>query len=94
LIVSVPQDTRDAETIMASVESEFRRACEAQRDFLDWRKKSHEATFAEWLQHYCEMIAESKPWAASYQRIHSEFPHLMDRLHTLLSPIQHEILGD
>jgi hypothetical protein len=42
---NAPQDTRDAETIMASVESEFRRAREAQRNFLDWRKKSHEATF-------------------------------------------------
>jgi hypothetical protein len=94
LMGNAPQDTRDAETIMASVESEFRRAREAQRNFLDWRKKSHEATFVEWLQHYSEMVAASEPWAASYQRIRSEFPDLMDQLHALLLPIQREILDD
>jgi hypothetical protein len=39
-------------------------------------------------------IAQGEPCAASYQRIRSEFPQLMDRLHNILLPIQHEIFGD
>src|SRR5437588_8208931 len=49
-------DTRDANTLMAEVAAEFRRACEAQRDFLDWYRTPHEATFAEWLRRYSEMV--------------------------------------
>jgi hypothetical protein len=40
------------------------------------------------------LVAASEPWAASYQRIRSEFPDLMDQLHALLLPIQREILDD
>ena len=60
-------DTRDANTLMAEVSAEFRRACEAQRDFLDWYRTPHEATFAEWLRRYSETVAECEPWAASYE---------------------------
>jgi hypothetical protein len=90
----LPPDTRDAETILASVESEFRRACEAQRDFLVWRANSPEAAFAESLRRYGEMVSKSEPWAASYRRISSAFPHLMDQVHELLLPIQREIFGE
>jgi|SRR5437763_9656556 len=86
-------DTRDANTLMAEVSAEFRRACEAQRDFLDWYQTPHEATFAEWLRRYSEMVAGAEPWAASYERIRSKFPHKMDQLHALLLPIQQEIFG-
>jgi hypothetical protein len=85
---------RDAETIMAEVEEEFRRACEAQRSFMDWCRKSHDAPFAEWLGRYGEMSTESEPWAASYQRIRSEYPQLMDRLHKILLPIQRNIFKE
>jgi hypothetical protein len=87
----LPPDTRDAETIMASVEAEFRRACKAQQDFLTWYNHEHHASFAEKMRRYGEMVTESEPWAASYRRISLEFPHLMDRLHALLLPIQVEI---
>ena len=86
-------DTRDANTLMTEVAAEFRRACVAHREFLDWYRTPHEATFAEWLRRYSEMVAECEPWAASYERIRSRFPDRMDLLHALLLPIQREIFG-
>jgi len=88
---SSPPDTRDAETIMATVEVEFRSACKAQRNFLTWYNNTQHASFAEKVRRYSEMVTESEPWAASYRRISLEFPHLMDRLHDLLRPIQAEV---
>jgi hypothetical protein len=90
-VYRLPPDTRDADTIMASVESEFRRACKAQRDFLIWYNRKHDAPFTEKMQRYGQMVTESQQWAASYRRISLQFPHLMDRLHALLLPIQAEI---
>ena len=87
-------DTRGANTLMAEVAAELRRACVAQRNFLDWYRTPHEATFAEWLGRYSEMVAEGEPWAASYERIRSRIPDRMDQLHALLLPIQREIFGD
>ena len=86
-------DTRDAETILSQVEAEFRRACEAQRDFLDWYGSRLEASFSESLHRYSETIEAGEQWAASYRRVSTEFPAYMDRLHTLLRPIQHEVFG-
>jgi hypothetical protein len=88
-------DTRDANTLMMEVAAEFRRACQAQRRFLEWYGNSDETTpFAERLRRYGEMVAESEPWAASYERIRSRFPDKMDQLHALLLPIQREIFGE
>jgi hypothetical protein len=43
----LPPDMRDAETIMATGEEEFRSACKAQRDFLTWYNNTEHASFAE-----------------------------------------------
>jgi len=86
-------DTRDPETILSHVGPEFRRACEAQRDFLDWYGSRLEASFSESLHRYSEMIEAGEQWAASYRRVSAEFPTHIDRLHTLLRPIQHEVFG-
>jgi len=86
-------DQCDAETELSKAEAEFRRACEAQRDFLTWYGSRFEVPFAESLSRYSEAIAAGEPWAASYRRISKEFPSYMDRLHANLLPIQHEIFG-
>jgi len=88
-------DNRDANTLMMEVAAEFRRACEAQRRFLEWHGNADETTpFAERLRRFVEMVAESEPWAASYERIRSRFPDRMDQLHALLLPIRREIFGE
>jgi len=84
-------DNRDAETIMRAVADEFRRACEAQRDFLAWYSQDQDVPFVERLRRYSEMVAASEPWADSYRRISTRFPQYMDRLHELLLPIQDAI---
>jgi hypothetical protein len=86
-------DTRDAETILSQVGPEFRRACEAQREFFDWYGSRLEASFSESLHRFSEMIEAGEQWAASYRRVSAEFPTHTDRLHTLLRPIQHEVFG-
>ena len=82
---------RDAETMMAEIEAEFRRACEATHKFMAYyTAKNNHPPIAEYLRRYGEWLTESQPFAASYRRISSEFPELMDRLHKLLLPIQRE----
>jgi hypothetical protein len=86
-------DSSDAEAELSKAEVEFRRACEAQRDFLAWYSSRFEVPFAESLSRYSEAIEAGEPWAASYRRITREFPTYMERLHANLLPIQHEIFG-
>jgi hypothetical protein len=86
-------DPCDDEVELLKVEAEFRRACEAQRDFLAWYSSRFEVPFAESLSRYSEAIEAGEPWAASYRRISKEFPTYMERLHANLLPIQHEIFG-
>lgn len=85
------EDTRSADTILLSVQSEFRRACQVQQDFLAWYCSRSEVPFAESLRRYSEMIQASEQWAASYRRISKEFPDHLDQLNALLLPIQQEI---
>jgi hypothetical protein len=86
-------DTRDGGTILSEIEAEFRRACEAQRDFLAWYGSRYEVPFTESLHRYGGMIEASAPWAASYRLVSTKFPEYVDRLHALLLPIQHEVFG-
>ena len=83
-------DNRDADTIMATVANVFRRACEAQRGFLDWYARDREAPLAERLGRFGDMVEASEPWAAGYRRISTVYPQFMRRLHDLLLPIQDE----
>jgi hypothetical protein len=83
-------DTRDAETIPSQVEPEFRRVCEAQRDSLDWYGSRPEASFSENLRRYGKTIEAD---AATYCRVSAKSSAYMDRLHTLLRPVQDEVFG-
>jgi hypothetical protein len=84
----------DVETRLSKLEAEFRRACEAQRDFLAWYGGRFEVPFDESLHRYSEMVEASGPWAASYRRFKTEFPAHTERLHTVLLPIQQDIFGN
>jgi hypothetical protein len=86
-------DERDAEAILLTIEEEFRRALQAERTFAAWRRENPDAGIAEQLKMFAGWIEASEPYAASYRRISREFPHKMDRLHSLLLPVQREILG-
>jgi hypothetical protein len=85
-------DTRDAETVMAEIEAEFRRALKATRKFQAFytAERDHTQRTAEWVRQFGEWVMESEPFGASYRRISSEFPGQMDRLHKLLLPIYRE----
>ena len=56
----VEQDQRDAAAILSMIEGEFRRAIEAEREFLDWRRAS-DASFGEQLHRFAEYIHASEP---------------------------------
>jgi hypothetical protein len=86
-------DTRNATTILSTVEMEFRQALEAECAFFEWRADNPEAPFAEQLRRWGEWTEAGEPYAASYKRIRKAFPEAMDRLHELLLPIQRQILG-
>jgi hypothetical protein len=88
-------DTRDAETVIAEIEAEFRTACKATRKFLAFYSADDaHARIAEWLPRYVEWVTESEPFAASYRRVSSEFPGQMDRLDKLLLPIAREFSSE
>jgi hypothetical protein len=46
------RDERDAESILLTIESEFRRALEAEQTFMAWRRDTPNAPFAERLRRY------------------------------------------
>jgi hypothetical protein len=91
--VSNSRDERDAETILLTIESDFRRALDAEQTYVAWRHDNPNAPFANQLQMYAGWIEASEPYAAGYRRISTAFPGYMDRLHELLLPVQHEIMG-
>jgi hypothetical protein len=86
------RDERDAESILLTIESEFRRTLEAEQTFMAWRRDTPNAPFAERLRQYAAWAEASEPFAASYRRISTAFPDYMDRLHELLLPVQREII--
>jgi hypothetical protein len=87
----VEQDQRDAAAILSMIEGEFRRAIEAEREFLDWRREHPDASFGEQLHRFAEYIHASEPYARSYRRISGTFPERMNEVHELLLPIQGEM---
>jgi hypothetical protein len=86
------RDERDAESILLTIESEFRRALEAEQTFMAWRRDTPNAPFAERLRRYAAWAEASQPFAASYRRISTAFPGYMDRLQELLLPVLREII--
>jgi hypothetical protein len=86
-------DERDADTILLTIEADFRRALEAEQTYMRWRDDNPDAPFAEQLQMFAGWIEASEPYAAGYRRISKEFPIYMGRLHALLLPVQREIMG-
>jgi len=86
---TIMTDNRDAEAIFSSVVDEFRRALQAERDFLTWRAGASPA-FDEHLRRNVECIEACEPWARSYRRISPVFPEHIERLQDLLFPIQQE----
>jgi hypothetical protein len=86
------RDERDAESILLTIESEFRRTLEAEQTFMAWRRDTPNAPFAERLRRYAAWAEASEPFAASYRRISTAFPGYMDRLHELLLPVLREII--
>jgi len=86
-------DTRNATTILSTLEMEFRQALEAERAFLEWRAENLDAPFPEQLRRMGEWMEAGEPYAASYKRIRTRFPEAMDRVHALLLPIQKQVLG-
>jgi hypothetical protein len=68
-------DIRDAETVMAGIEAEFRMALKATRKFMAFYSAEDQTTrIGEGLPRYVEWVTESEPFAASYRRISSDFP--------------------
>jgi hypothetical protein len=86
------RDERDAESILSTIESEFRRTLEAEQNFMAWRRDTPNAPFAERLRRYAAWAEASGPFAVSYRRISTAFPGHMDRLHELLLPVLREII--
>ena len=72
-------DTRDAETVLAEIEAEFRRALKANRKFMAFHtaERDHTRRTAEWVPRFGEWVTEVEPFAASYRRISSESPGQM-----------------
>ena len=87
----VEQDQRDAAAILSMIEGEFRRAIEAEREFLDWRREHPDASFGEQLHRFAEYIHASERYARSYRRISGTFPERMNEVHELLLPIQGDV---
>ena len=57
------QDTRDADTILATIEAEARAAWQAELDFFEWRA-DHESTMsAEFFRRYAEWVERCEPYA-------------------------------
>jgi hypothetical protein len=81
------RDERDAESVLLTIGSEFRRTLEAEQVFMAWRRDTPNAPFAERLRRYAAWAEASQPFAASYRRISTAFPGSMDRLHELLLPL-------
>jgi hypothetical protein len=86
------RDERDAESILSTIESEFRRTLEAEQTFMAWRRDTPNAPFAERLRRYAAWAEASEPFAASYRRISTAFRGYMDRLQELLLPVLREII--
>jgi hypothetical protein len=85
-------ETRDVESILLTIESEFRRTLEAEQTFMAWRRDTPNAPFAERLRRYADWAEASQGFAASYRQISTAFPGYMDRLHELLLPVLREII--
>jgi hypothetical protein len=86
------RDERDAESILLTIESEFRRTLVAEQAFMAWRRETPNAPFAERLRGYADWAEASQGFAASYRQISTAFPGYMDRLHELLLPVLREII--
>jgi hypothetical protein len=86
------QDTRDADTILATIAAEARAAWQAEFDFFEWRA-DHESTMsAEYFRRYAEWVERCEPYARSYARIAKTFPEQFLKLKAVLKPIQRVIL--
>jgi len=79
--------------ILALIGEQARIAFQAEFDFFVWRADNEPAPFMTFMEKYLEWVDCSEPYADSYARIASEYPHLVGKIEAIVLPIKREIFG-
>jgi hypothetical protein len=79
--------------ILALIGEQAKIAFQAELDFFEWRADNEPVGFKTFMEKYLEWVDCSEPYADSYARIASEYPHLMEKVEAIVRPIKREIFG-
>jgi len=79
--------------ILALIGEQAKIAFQAELDFFEWRADNEPAPFKTFMEKFLEWVDCSEPYADSYGRIASEYPHLMEKIEAIVRPIKREIFG-
>jgi hypothetical protein len=82
--------TAKADEILASIAADFRRALEAERDFVEWERTHRGAEFNEFARRFMEWVDASEAYVRKYHMIEEQFPVFSDKMHTALIPVRRE----
>ena len=60
--------------ILASIATDFRRAIEAERAFVDWERTHRSAEFDEFTKRFVEWVDASEAYVSKFHTIEEHFP--------------------
>jgi len=76
--------------ILATIATDFRRALEAERAFVEWERTHRSAEFAEFTKRFVEWVDASEAYVRKFHTIEEQFPVFSDKMHAVLSPVRRQ----
>jgi hypothetical protein len=86
-------DNATSDEILAAIGEQAKIAFQAELDFFEWQVDNEPAHFDAFMDQYVQWHVRAEPLAESYMPITGEYPHLMDKVETIVLPIKREIFG-
>ena len=76
--------------ILTTIATDFRRALEAERAFVEWERTHRTADFAEFAEKFVQWVDASEAYVRKFHTIEEYFPVFSDKMHAALNPVRRE----